>query len=139
MDAGASTRAATMTHPETGEPLRRDVRPFEVAYKSARVVVDLPGYYPEGEGDGVHVGDDMAVVDEALRQLRREVDGTPTPAEIRDLRKRLGLSQREAGEVFAVGENAFDKYERGLIAPSGPTTRLMALLSRHPNLVGELR
>jgi len=44
------------------------------------LVVDLPGYYPEGEGDGVVVGDDMRVVDEALRILKEKLDGVPTPA-----------------------------------------------------------
>jgi hypothetical protein len=43
------------------------VRPFTVTYKGESLVVDLPGYYPNGDGDGVVVGDDMRVVDEALR------------------------------------------------------------------------
>jgi HTH-type transcriptional regulator/antitoxin MqsA len=128
----------TMASPETGERLTRGVRPFEVAYKGAFVTVDLPGYYPLGEGEGVHVGDDMRVVDEALRALKRQVDGVPTPAEIRTLRKKLKLSQAAAGELFKVGANAFDKYERGLVAPSGPTVQLMTILERHPELVGEL-
>lgn len=128
----------SMTSPETGERLTRGVRPFEVAYKGASVTVDLPGYYPAGEGEGVHVGDDMRVVGETLRELRRQVDGVPTPAEIRALRQKLKLSQAAAGELFKVGANAFDKYERGLVAPSGPTVQLMTLLERHPELAGEL-
>jgi HTH-type transcriptional regulator/antitoxin MqsA len=51
----------------------------------------------------------------------------------------LRLSQREAGALFKVGENAFDKYERGLVEPSGPTIQLMTLLDRHPDLVDDLR
>ena len=51
---------------------------------------------------------------------------------------KLKLSQRQAGHLFKVGENAFDKYERGLVAPSGPTIQLMHLLDKHPNLVDEL-
>lgn len=127
-----------MSSPETGEQLIRSARPFEVVYKGSSVMVDLPGYYPAGEGEGVHVGEDMRVVDEALRELRRRVDGVPTPAEIRALRQKLKLSQVAAGELFKVGANAFDKYERGLVAPSGPTVQLMTLLKRHPELAGEL-
>jgi HTH-type transcriptional regulator/antitoxin MqsA len=130
---------ATMLSPETGEPLTRCVRSFTVAYKGESVVVDLPGYYPAGEGEGVHIGKDMAVVDEALRDLKEKVDGVPSPETIRRLRAKLQLSQREAGALFKVGENAFDKYERGLIEPSGPTIQLMALLDRHPELVAELK
>lgn len=129
----------TMVSPETGDTLYRGVRPFTVAYKGQSMVVQLPGYYPAGDGEGVLVGGDMSTTDEALRVLKEKVDGIPTPATIRRLRNKLKLSQREAGALFRVGENAFDKYERGLIEPSGPTIQLINLLDRHPDLVDELR
>lgn len=62
--------APTMTSPETGAPLKRGVRPFTVTYKGQSITVDLLGWYPEGEGDGVLVGDDMAAADQALRELK---------------------------------------------------------------------
>jgi HTH-type transcriptional regulator / antitoxin MqsA len=129
----------TMISPDTGETLTRGVRPFAVTYKGQTIMVDLPGYYPTGMGDGVHVGNDMSVVDEALRTLKQRVEGIPSPSTIRRVRTKLKLSQREAGAVFRVGENAFDKYERGLVEPSGPTIQLMTLLDRHPELVDDLR
>ncbi len=129
----------TMVSPETGEVLRRDVRPFVVTYKGKSRTVDLPGYYPENGDDGVHVGDDMEVTDAALRALKEEVEGIPSPTTIRRVRQKLNLSQREAGGILKVGENAFDKYERGLVEPSGPTSQLLRLLDRHPELVEELR
>jgi len=60
----------TMISRETGEVLRRGVRPFVVSYGGQSITVDLPGYYPDGEGDGVLVGDDMLPVDEALKKLK---------------------------------------------------------------------
>jgi HTH-type transcriptional regulator/antitoxin MqsA len=81
----------------------------------------------------------MIAVDAALRLLKEKIDGVPAPATIRRMRTKLKLSQREAGSLFKVGENAFDKYERGLIEPSGPTIQLMALLEKHPELLDELR
>lgn len=129
----------SMVSPESGETLYRSVRPFTVAYKGESVVVDLPGYYPPGDGEGVVVGKDMAAADEALRALKERADGIPSPATIRRVRTKLKLSQREAGALFRVGENAFDKYERGLVEPSGPTIQLITLLDRHPGLVEDLR
>ena len=139
MAAKEAAFAETMVSPETGEILKRDIRPFDVSYKGECIVVNLPGYYPGGVGDGVHVGKDMSVVDDALRQLKERVEGVPTPATIKRVRAKLHLSQREAGAVFKVGENAFDKYERGLIEPSGPTIQLIKVLDRHPELVKDLR
>lgn len=129
----------TMVSPETGETLHRDVRPFVVSYKGRTKTIDLPGYYPADGDDGVHVGDDMEASDAALRTLKEEVEGIPSPATIRRVRKKLKLSQREAGGILKVGESAFDKYERGLVEPSGPTSQLLRLLDRHPELVEELR
>jgi HTH-type transcriptional regulator/antitoxin MqsA len=131
--------AETMASPETGEVLRRGLRPVVLIYRDRSVTVDLPGYYPEGDGESVHVGDDMTVADAALRQLKEELDGVPSPSTIRRVRKKLRLSQREAGGLLKVGENAFDKYERGLVEPSGPTSQLLRLLDKHPELIDDLR
>ena len=128
-----------MSAPETGEALMRGLRSFAVTYKGESVTVELPGYYPAGEGEGVHVGKDTCVVDEALRTLKEKVDGIPSPATIRRVRAKLKLSQREAGALLKVGESAFDKYERGLIEPSGPTSQLIKILDRHPEIADELR
>ncbi|TPK80834.1 type II toxin-antitoxin system MqsA family antitoxin [Mesorhizobium sp. B2-4-18] len=134
-----SSETNRMVSPETGETLMRGVRPFTVTYKGESMIVDLPGYYPPSDGEGVHVGDDMAAVDAGLRALKEKIDGVPAPSTIRRMRTKLKLSQREAGSLFKVGENAFDKYERGLIEPSGPTIQLMTLLEKHPELLDELR
>jgi HTH-type transcriptional regulator/antitoxin MqsA len=128
----------TMIAPETGKVLTRSERPFVVSYKGESITVDLPGYYPAGDGDGVHVGDDMRVIDDALRMLKERIEGIPSPATIRRVRAKLKLSQREAGALFKVGESAFDKYERGLVEPSGPTSQLLRILDRHPEIVDEL-
>lgn len=139
MATGKQPLPNTMVAPETREVLTRDVRPFVFCYKGESVTVELPGYYPAGTGDGVHVGDDMAVVDAALRRLKEKIEGLPSPATIRRVRTKLNLSQREAGLLLKVGENAFDKYERGLVEPSGPTSQLLKILDRHPEMVDELR
>ncbi|MDX3807109.1 MAG: type II toxin-antitoxin system MqsA family antitoxin [Bosea sp. (in: a-proteobacteria)] len=129
----------TMVSPETGETLRRGLRPFLVTYKGKSITVELPGYYPDNGDEGIHVGDDMAVTDAALRMLKEEIEGIPSPATIRRVREKLKLSQREAGGLLKVGENAFDQYERGLVEPSGPTSQLLRLLDQHPELIEELR
>ncbi|MBX4893805.1 MULTISPECIES: type II toxin-antitoxin system MqsA family antitoxin [Rhizobium] len=139
MAVAASILPETMISPETGESLRRDIRPFVVTYKGKSKTIDLPGYYPENGDEGVHVGNDMEASDAALRALKEEVEGIPSPSTIRRVRKKLKLSQREAGGILKVGESAFDKYERGLVEPSGPTSQLLRLLDRHPELIEELR
>ena len=129
----------TMVSPENGEMLPRGIRPFKVTDKGETLNVDLPGCYPAGEGEGVHVGQDMAVADEALRSLKEKIDGLPSPATITRVRIKLKLSQREAGALLRVGENAFDKDERSLVEASGPTSQLLRILDKHPEIGKELR
>jgi len=49
----------TISSPQTGETLYRDIRPFTVRYKGHNKIVQLPGYYSQSGDEGVHVGDDM--------------------------------------------------------------------------------
>jgi HTH-type transcriptional regulator / antitoxin MqsA len=72
MAVSTGTPLNTMLSPETGELLSRGSRSFKVTFLGRSLDVDLPGYYPEGNGDGVHVGDDLEVIDSALRTLQRQ-------------------------------------------------------------------
>ena len=65
----------SMPCPETGQMLRRDTRPFTVRYKGQAAIADLPGCYPAGSGESVHVGADMEPAEAALRLLKERVDG----------------------------------------------------------------
>jgi HTH-type transcriptional regulator/antitoxin MqsA len=60
----------TRIHPETGQELRRDTRPQTVRVGSLSRVVDVPGWYPEGDGDAIHSGADLRVFNEAFKELR---------------------------------------------------------------------
>ncbi|HEY8696915.1 MAG TPA: type II toxin-antitoxin system MqsA family antitoxin [Rhizomicrobium sp.] len=127
------------THPETGEKLKRDVRPFVVRFRDRQRIVQLPGWYPARKsGDGVLEGDDMAVVDRALVELKAETQDVLKPNQVRAIRLRLKLSQRKAGEVLGGGPRAFQKYESGEVLVSRPMTQLLRLLDRDPKRLREL-
>lgn len=60
-------------------------------------------------------------------------------AELRAIRKRLKLTQRQAAELFGGGVHAFSDYERGTTRPARSTVMLLHLLDHHPELLQELR
>lgn len=60
-------------------------------------------------------------------------------AEIRRIRKKLKLTQVEAGELVGVGKIAFSRYERGESEPPGPLVKLLHLIDHHPELLAEIR
>lgn len=59
-------------------------------------------------------------------------------AEIRRIRRKLGLTQAEAAKIMGGGHNAFSRYERGQAAPIPAVINLLRLLDRHPELLHEL-
>ena len=68
-----------------------------------------------------------------------EVQRAACAAEIKYLRKRIKLSQRQAGVIFGGGVNAFSRYERGETEPPKSTVTLLRLLNKHPELLDEIR
>ena len=61
------------------------------------------------------------------------------PNFIASVRKKLDLDQREAGEIFGGGVNAFSRYENGKTKPPLALVKLLKVLDRHPELLGEVR
>lgn len=124
----------TRIHPETGETLRRDVRRERISFGPLSREVDLPGWYPEGDGDGVHTGADLAEADRVFKALKKEYG-----AHVRRVRKALKLSQEEAGRLIGGGPRAFQKYESGTTPPSEAAVGLIEVLARHPEVMETLR
>jgi HTH-type transcriptional regulator / antitoxin MqsA len=107
-------------HPETGQELHRDVRPQTVCVGSLSREIDVPGWYPEDDGDAIHSGADLKVLNEAFKTLREEY-----AAHVRSVRKKLGLTQEEAGVIIGGGKRAFQKYESGRTPPSDAAVGLI--------------
>lgn len=98
----------------------------------------LSGYFCPACGDGWFDDASSARVSAAgntlvlqAREQRRQ--------EVRRIRRKLGLTQKEAAALFGGGPNAFSLYERGKIEPHTSTFALLGLLDRHPELVVEIR
>ncbi len=55
------------------------------------------------------------------------------------LRREHAEGQREGGEIFGGGINAFSRYENGKTKPSLALVKLFKLLERHPELLNEVK
>lgn len=77
---------------------------------------------------------------ELIGMFQRQVNAAYVdPAFIASVRKKLNLDQREAGEIFGGGVNAFSRYENGKTKPPLALVKLLRVLERHPDLLGEVR
>jgi HTH-type transcriptional regulator/antitoxin MqsA len=125
--------------PQTGQMMVRGTRPMDIAYKGHRVTIAMPGWYCDSSGESIHTGDDMKVSDDALRQLRIKAENLLTPQEVRRIRTKIGLNQREAGAIIGGGPNAFQKYEQGTVTVSRAISNFLRVLERHPEEIDELK
>jgi HTH-type transcriptional regulator / antitoxin MqsA len=127
-----TNQATNPTCPECGHPTVRDVRPFTVAYKGLSSTVNMPGWYCTNCDEAIVVGKDMDEADRELHRLKAQAENLLLPEEIRRIRKKLRLTQEEAGVVLGGGPNAFNKYEKGSVLPSHAISNLLRLLEVHP-------
>jgi HTH-type transcriptional regulator/antitoxin MqsA len=127
--------AETRIHPDTGETLKRDVRPFLVQFGSLSREVPLPGWYADPDDDNsIHNGIDLKEADEAFDELRKAY-----AAHVKKVRLSLNLTQEEAGEIIGGGKRAFQKYESGKAPPSDAAVGLIEILARSPKQLEVLR
>jgi HTH-type transcriptional regulator / antitoxin MqsA len=121
-----------VTSAESGRPMFRGEKRIPLKVADRIFWYWQPGWWcsltDPNDNEGQLVDDDNVVAERARREAEAIVAGEPfTPALIRAIRIRCSLSQREAGIVFGTGTKSFEKYERGLIRPSGPMRRLLIL------------
>jgi HTH-type transcriptional regulator/antitoxin MqsA len=82
--------------------------------------------------------DNKSVLPEIQAQ-KAKIEGLLTPYEIKDVRKKLKLSQKDAGYLFGGGVNAFNRYESGLTPIPKPLSLLLGVLNNHPAVLQEIR
>lgn len=114
--------------------MQRGVRAQTVRFGSLARTVDVPGWYPEDDSDSIHSGADLAVSDQVFEELRAAY-----AAHVKQVRKKLRLTQEEAGVLIGGGKRAFQKYERGALAPSDAMVALLEILNRHPEELDLIR
>jgi HTH-type transcriptional regulator/antitoxin MqsA len=127
------------TCPETGKPMVRDSRPVTLAFKGHSITIDMPGWYCDDSGESIHTGEDMKVSDAALQALKIKVENLLSPEDVRRIRVKMGLTQRQAGTLIGGGPNAFQKYEAGEVTVSKGISNFLRMLERHPEEIEELK
>ena len=116
-----------------------EVREETYTYRGRTAIFPLPGDYCNHCGEGIFTADQTDTYLTSAERFRAQVDSEPlAPLEIRRIRKKLKLTQKEAGDIFGGGIRAFSQYERGESRPLKSTDALLRLLDRYPHLLAEV-
>jgi HTH-type transcriptional regulator/antitoxin MqsA len=121
--------------------LVHDTRDMSYTYKGESTVL------PQVTGDFCTACDESILeADESRRTMslmsafNKQVNASIVdPDFIVSVRKKLDLDQREAGEIFGGGVNAFSRYENGKTKPPLALVKLLKMLDRHPDLLSEVK
>jgi len=69
---------------------------------------------------------------------RYRLEGILSPTEVRAVRKRVDLSQREMARLLGVGEKTYTRWELGLSAQTKSMDNLIRLADQHPEVLLEI-
>lgn len=127
-----------MTSPETGRSLTFGVRPLTLTFGGHSLTVEMPGWYGEDDDDAVFDKAGQSAYHRAMTVLKAHTSGLLEPADVRRIRRKLKLSQREASARLGGGPAAFQKYEAGDVLVSQAMSNLLRLLDRDPGLLAVL-
>jgi len=109
-----------------------------IRYRSDSVVIDQPGWWCRDCGEALLSPADAAIAGKALASLKAVAAGMLTPEGVAEIRGRLNLTQRKAGEILGGGARAFQRYESGSVLVSQAMSNLLTLLGNHPDLLSEI-
>lgn len=121
--------------------LVRDTRDQPYIYKGERTSIpDVTGDYCPACGEVVLDSQESGRVSQQMLAFNKEVNAAIIdPDFIINVRRKLALDQKEAGEIFGGGVNAFSRYENGKTKPPLSLIKLFKLLNNYPELLSEIR
>jgi len=124
-----------------GAELVPDTRDITYTYKGESTTIPgVSGEFCPACGEAVLERKESARVSSLMLEFNKQVNASIVdPAFIARVRKKLALDQREAGEIFGGGVNAFSRYEKGKTKPPLALVKLLKLLDRHPDLLSEVK
>ena len=121
--------------------LVQDTRDLAYVYKGESTVLpQVTGDFCPACGESVLDAEESRRTMALMSTFARQVNASLVdPDFIASVRRKLDLDQREAGEIFGGGVNAFSRYENGKTKPPLALVKLLKVLDRHPDLLNEVR
>jgi HTH-type transcriptional regulator/antitoxin MqsA len=120
--------------------LIHDTREIPYSYKGKTTMLTTTGDFCPACGESIHDMEDSVRVMREMQAFSKQVNAhLVDPAFIVSVRKKLALDQREAGEIFGGGVNAFSRYENGKTKPPLALVKLLKVLDQHPELLEEIK
>lgn len=130
-----------MRCPNCGEDtLVQDTRDLPYEYKERTITISsISGEFCSNCDEAVLSQESSARLSHELLAFRKSVNASiVSPAWLRSVREKLGLSQQSASELFEQKANVFARYEDGRLLPPASVLGILRLLDLHPEMLPTL-
>lgn len=121
--------------------LAQETRDMPYVYKGEQTIIaSVQGDYCSSCDEIILDDAEARRVNAAMHDFNKQVNlSSVDPVFVAAVRKKLKLDQKEAGDIFGGGVNAFSRYENGKAKPPVALVKLLKLLDKHPELLQEIR
>ncbi len=100
-------------------------------YKEEKITISQPGEYCLKCGESFLSSSDIKATKRDIVDFKRSVDHLLKTEEIKNIRKKLNLTQQEASKIFGGGIRSFYKYETGENNPHRSLDILLRLIDKN--------
>ena len=114
------------------------IKPMTYRYKNTEFTIQQPALWWNACGEGIINANDNNAVIQDIQAEKARIDGLLTPEEVKQVRKKLKLTQKQAAQLFGGGVNAFNRYEHGKLPVPRALSQLLTVLRNHPNQIVEI-
>ncbi len=114
------------------------IKPMNYVYKNKQFTIEQPALWCDACGEGIIDANDNKTAMPFILAHKAKIDGLLTPEEIKQVRKKLKLTQKQAAFIFGGGVNAFNRYEKGKLLIPRPLSLLLVVLRNHPSQLKEI-
>ena len=114
-------------------------KPETFKYKGQVLTLELTIYSCDVCGEAFFDNEEMKKQQKTIKDFQRKVDGLLTSEEIKRIREKYGLSQRELARILGIAEKSIAKYEAGFVAQSKAMDNLLRVIGEFPNVLQYLK
>jgi HTH-type transcriptional regulator/antitoxin MqsA len=110
----------------------------ELKYRGKTITIEMAGEYCQACDEGFQNDIDVQLNENTIALAKKRADSI-IAEDIARIRKKLGLTQAQASEIFGGGIRAFYKYEKGTINPPQALVILFDLLDKGEAALDDIR
>ncbi|MDA3898709.1 MAG: type II toxin-antitoxin system MqsA family antitoxin [Desulfobacteraceae bacterium] len=120
--------------------LKKTVSTERFEYKGKEIFIpDYVAYECAECGEAIVDPETLKTSGKLLKDFQRQVDGLLTGKQIKQVRKKLGLTQEQMSEIVGGGLKSFARYESGQICQSKGMDNLLRILDAYPEMLNVIR